>query len=906
MTYQDAVRTLGAGNSPVVQAMDKVFGGLLLGGAPFMPSLLSLFGAKNELARLTNDLVSYGIDKRRKLTQFDRIQRLHAARGVLMVAAYFDAVEHADLPFQLDDAQLSRENSVSIAISTNGGSSYAKMMSAILATELPLLGVEVDSVRAGTELIACYKDMSVRFAVFIEGLSVWEGLSTAQQKEATKTLLTIVPTVAARQFEASIQQFAAESPEFAIWLNLAGHQTTRDQLANIDDSMRMLLARAESVEQIPPVLQAVVRVNRAVLSRKLLPVEELLDGLDAPRVSRAYIDPHFRIAEADMQTPINSEDFWQAQDVRREVSKFLLGYLSTPFALLNPLVILGHPGAGKSLLTQVQAAKLPSPDFVAVCVPLRDVPADIEIHEQIEYAIRLATHESVSWAEFARAAGESVVVIFLDGFDELVQATGISRSDYLIRAKRFQEIEATQGRHVAIIVTSRVTVADRMRIPGGTVAVRLDAFNLDQVKRWLDGWNNTNRDFLVRVGHGPLDLEVIERYFDLASQPLLLLMLAVYDAESGALRDALGKLTQTELYERLVQRFVSREVSKRSRVGYEDGETVENELLLLSVIAFGMFNRGAQWVTDEQVAEDLVALDITSQPKQVVTAEHRRLAGPAKDALGRFFFIHRARTSLEDVDFGTYEFLHATFSEYLVVRLVWRFLTDMVNRAKVADARTFSARRRADDLDLKTFLSWTVLSVRNTIVDFLEGRMGDASDEFRASIRSELVNAFHALEYPEVTVSNNGYCPAAKTQTARLAVYGANLVILIVATGPDVSSHELYPNVRNRAEEWSRTARFWQSQLTFDEWCGLLDTYAVRRDVNDEGERLVHLSRRQKKSSPRSNSDFSWPCSNKVQVDCANVEPLEPSLFLSSNEFICDLGSDIALSSLLGQDAHLH
>jgi len=87
LTYRDAVKILGGGNSPLVSALDKVFGGLLLGATPLVPDLLSIFDAKSELARLTHELVAKGIDRRHRLSQFDRIQRLHAARGVLMVVA---------------------------------------------------------------------------------------------------------------------------------------------------------------------------------------------------------------------------------------------------------------------------------------------------------------------------------------------------------------------------------------------------------------------------------------------------------------------------------------------------------------------------------------------------------------------------------------------------------------------------------------------------------------------------------------------------------------------------------------------------------------------------------------------------------------------------------------------------
>ena len=69
----------------------------------------------------------------------------------------------------------------------------------------------------------------------------------------------------------------------------------------------------------------------------------------------------------------------------------------------------------------------------------------------------------------------------LDGFDELLQATGITQTDFLLRVQAFQEREADQGRPLTVIVTSRIAVIDRARIPHGTVAVRLEPFNEDQI-----------------------------------------------------------------------------------------------------------------------------------------------------------------------------------------------------------------------------------------------------------------------------------------------------------------------------------------------------------------------------------------------------------------------------------------
>ena len=48
-----------------------------------------------------------------------------------------------------------------------------------------------------------------------------------------------------------------------------------------------------------------------------------------------------------------------------------------------PLLLLGHPGAGKSLLTEVLAAQLPSASFAVVRVPLRSVDPEDDLTSQI-------------------------------------------------------------------------------------------------------------------------------------------------------------------------------------------------------------------------------------------------------------------------------------------------------------------------------------------------------------------------------------------------------------------------------------------------------------------------------------------------------------------------------------------
>jgi hypothetical protein len=175
-----------------------------------------------------------------------------------------------------------------------------------------------------------------------------------------------------------------------------------------------------------------------------------------------------------------------------------------------------------------------SRDYVAVRVALREVPADSDLQSQIEYAIRDATGESLSWPMLARSAGGALPVVLLDGFDELLQATGIGQTDYLEQIVRLQEREADQGRPVAVIVTSRTAVADSARIPVGATAVRLEPFTDPQIRRWLAIWNASNAAYQARRKPQPLSAEAVLRQRVLASQPLLLLMLALYDADDNA------------------------------------------------------------------------------------------------------------------------------------------------------------------------------------------------------------------------------------------------------------------------------------------------------------------------------------------------------------------------------------
>jgi hypothetical protein len=216
-----------------------------------------------------------------------------------------------------------------------------------------------------------------------------------------------------------------------------------------------------------------------------VPSGEVPDGLHIPTLGEGYVDHRIRVAEVGASSEPGRDSWWSGVPVRDDACQFLAGYLTSPAAQEAPLILLGHPGSGKSILTRILAARLPATDFLPVRVELRQVPAEADLQDQVEFAVRLATGERVSWPRLVESGDGALPVVILDGFDEFLQATGVAQTDFLLKVLGFQEREADQGRPLAVIVTSRTAVTDRARIPDGAMAVRLEPFSEDQVTVWL-------------------------------------------------------------------------------------------------------------------------------------------------------------------------------------------------------------------------------------------------------------------------------------------------------------------------------------------------------------------------------------------------------------------------------------
>ncbi|MEV4468388.1 ATP-binding protein [Nonomuraea sp. NPDC049504] len=841
LTYRDAVALLG-GPTAISGLLDKASSLALFGLGE-----IDLFDARGEAVRLGDTFLRRTRDKIKGLSRYDTTQRLTAAHTVIVMVAYLEALAEMEV---LRDLTLEDQRRI---LGTDD------RLHALADAPVTPPGPRFPHERMIGLLRNDYRNFTEELFDILSGLACWDRWDATTRAR----LRAGIPALALRRYEELFRRMAAEFPEVACWIDRADHQATRAEIRELAHGLAGIERRLASISQVrcpSDRLTALTMANRAALRHPMMSSTRTPAGMTLPTLEQGYVDPAYRCLRTGM--PAAEERMWAELDRRDDLTSFLAAYLTLPLAADAPLLVLGQPGAGKSVLTRVLAARLPASEFLPLRVELRGVPADSGVLAQIEHGIRTALDEDMSWPDFVHAGGGALPVVMLDGFDELLQATGVNQSDYLERVAEFQRTQAEKGRALAVIVTSRTAVADRARVPENSYVIRLEPFDEDQIEQWVTVWNKANQAYFRDRDLQPLPLERVLAVPKLAGQPLLLSLLALYDADANALRLMREDLPEAELYERLLHGFAAREVAK-TRPGLPDDElerAVEDELLRLSVTAFAMFNRGRQWIADADLDADLHVL-LPDSPEKSGGSGFRRRLTQAEGVIGGFFFIHTTQALRDHERLRTYEFLHATFGEYLVARLVARELADMAEQLAFAESR----RRPAtpDDGFLHALLSFAALAGRAPTVDFLAHRLtSDLTEDRREILKRHLCELFARALQARPGSAYDAYQPTRADVTARCAAHAVNLMLLAVLTadGP-VAGAELFGSAQpEQANElWRRMTRLWHSQLTRAEWDALIRTVKVRHELRDGVRTLEVTFERDAEIDVADLVFFTWP-----------------------------------------------
>lgn len=439
-----------------------------------------------------------------------------------------------------------------------------------------------------------------------------------------------------------------------------------------------------------------------------------------------------------------------------------------------------------------------------------------------------ATGQRVAWPDVCRAAAGMTPVVFLDGLDELLQAGGTDQGDYLERVTSFQAREAEAGRPLCVVVTARVSVADRFRLPADAIVTRLERFDEERIGQWLAAWNTVN------PGRPVISPALIAPYGALADQPLLLLMLAMHLTGELAPGDISAPQTSAQLYEELFGGFLFREVRRRAP-GLNDtaaGMVVDSELDRLGVLAFGMFNRRRESTPEADLDADLT---IFAHARADPDAE----PCSAQDLASRFFFIYEAQ-AMHPSGRATrsYELLHATFEEFLVARLAVRLSAEAAALSNSPDA---DPRLEPVLALLRSVLSFSALCARAPVVEFCAGLYGMLPHEIRDECCRLLGRAFGDALRLEPSATIPDYWPSHAAWPARAAAYSANLLLLLVIAAEAAVDAAALVGADDTDVAWRRCAPLWESQLTPEEWrslWGTLRVVAEWADTREDDDRL--------------------------------------------------------------------
>ncbi|WP_026421462.1 NACHT domain-containing protein [Actinokineospora inagensis] len=742
ITFKGALRILGRDEPAALKAIDAVLGGVILGsGLWSVTGLFGLVDQKKEATGLLGQLLRATTGRLTRTGGLSRYQLVISAHTVLVVSAVFDTLgrEFTD-----------REKLALITDSpVQAGGSVVR---GLYEAEVPCPSAEHGFTRTA--------DLVQQWA-----LTTMQQVRDFFDGDLDVNKLSFLRAVTDR-YRSDYLAFAEQVPEFKVWADLTEHSATQHALHRLETLLTAPGARPQDLRG------RLANVNRAELDRPVVDVDDGF-GIDAvfPRVSEIFLTPDSKTGPVDL---------------------ILARHFTTADATRVPLLLLGNPGSGKSLLMKVLAARLPDTTYTVVRVPLRRVEADDPIAAQVDQALRLSTNGSVTWNALSDQCDDTIRVVLLDGLDELLQATATDRRNYLHDVVRFQETEAALGRPVAVVVTSRTLVINRVRTPDGCPVVELLPFDRHQITEWIRIWNEVNGSLR------PVDPDTVLEQWDLAREPLLLLMLCLYLADPA---NATTDLSQAILYERLLDSYARREVARKRH-----DDSVRSQLVRLSIAALGMFNRGRQWITEDDLTTDLTAL---REP----TTRGERL-------LGEFFFVY-ANEAVAGSVHRSYEFLHATFAEYLVAARVTEVLRDVAEGA-------FLRRHEHDPEDdlLFSLLSHRYLGGQDSLIRFLDMRMATWSGPELTAARKTLDLLISGHRQRQAT-SRYGYQPTPPDTIRALAAYSVNLLLLRMLFGP-LRLFDLWPSRSLGA--WRAMVSAWESGLDPKDFSAVLTTITLGQD----------------------------------------------------------------------------
>jgi NACHT domain-containing protein len=340
------------------------------------------------------------------------------------------------------------------------------------------------------------------------------------------------------------------------------------------------------------------------------------------------------------------------------LQNFVSGLLSPRRPSYELIFIMGGPGSGKTSLAEMFCANLAeSEELRIVLVPAKRLDPTKALLPEIQRDLRSFGHEAV--ADSLGLTPDVVVVI--DGFDELAQATRNTLESFFRGASELVRERAATG--LRIVLTGRPTLFTKndVAIPAGSHVITVLPFDRPRVENWSKNWQRAasgSFDGVKYLDQANSDLT------EIASQPMLLYLLArmhedgqpvpvIFNQESGGAR--------FEIYKRILDWVCERQAGKK--YSREDSVRIRRFLQIAGLATHQSGQRVLHW---EHLQQALMESGLANEPED----RHAKSYG----TILSFAFTSKDQRS--------WEFTHKSFGEALAAEAIARFLEDITEEGK--------------------------------------------------------------------------------------------------------------------------------------------------------------------------------------------------------------------------------
>lgn len=338
------------------------------------------------------------------------------------------------------------------------------------------------------------------------------------------------------------------------------------------------------------------------------------------------------------------------------------------------IVLLGHPGSGKTTVGKFIAYSIATKKFstigqqfeplIPICIKVSDYSLELKNNQNLslfDFIVSRTTSRYSKLFDWYLKNGLSICII--DGLDEVpvpqLQSMVIRRIEHFI----------SEFNNNRFLITSRIVGYRKNQISGDFSQVTLVDFDDTQITHFLRKWHTAIE---IESGKQGFDLEIDEKVKKLlgsiksnigirklAGNPLLLTIIALVNYRGTKLPNR-----RVDLYQIASETLIENWPLRQRQLKLDSNEIFK----ILEPIAFTIFTSGKNNLIHEQELMPLFEENVIEQ-RGISSAEAKIISKELFDAIeeGTGFFLARGLDTHHKKMFG---FLHLTFAEYLTARYV--------------------------------------------------------------------------------------------------------------------------------------------------------------------------------------------------------------------------------------------